>query len=302
MRIVVTGGSGRLGRSVLHALTARGHEVLNADLRPTPGTEFFGVDLTNAGDAYQAITHIDAEAVVHLAALAVPLQHPEQMLLSTNVATTFNVYQAALDLGVRTVINAGSPSAVGYGAPMQWLPRYLPLDEDHPLEPWHAYSFSKQLSEEVMRYFVRRAGNQLQTFTVRPCFVVAPEEWQDDAPAQGGGSIRTRLENPDLAVASLFNYVDARDAAELIVRLLDRADTIASGEIFYAGAADALATEPLAELLPQYYPEIAEMASALGGTRPAFSTRKAERLLGWQAQYSWRTELPNSDRRIEVVG
>lgn len=291
MRVVVTGGSGRLGRSVLHALTERGHHVVNADLQPSGGVEFICADLRNAGDAYHAITYASAEALVHLAALTVPFQHLEQILLSTNVSTTFNVFQAAYDLGVRTVVNVGSPSAVGYGRTRCWAPRYLPIDEDHPLEPWHAYSLSKQLGEEFLRFFVRKDPGRMRAFTVRPCFVVTPEEWRDDIPMQDGKSIRDRLENPALASTTLFNYVDARDAAELIALLVEGAADVPNGAVFYAGAADALSREPLAELLPFYYPATAELASCLTGSTPAFCTAKATRLLGWQPRHSWRTEI-----------
>ena len=291
VRVVVTGGSGRLGRSVVPALVERGHQVVNADLQPAGAGAFLRTDLRNAGDAYHAITYASAEAVVHLAALTVPFQQLEQILLSANVGTTFNVFQAAYDLGVRTVVNVSSPSAVGYGHSRSWAPRYLPIDEDHPLEPWHAYSLSKQLGEEVMRFFVRKDPARLRAFTVRPCFVVAPEEWRHDVRAHDGASVHDRLANPALASTSLFNYVDARDVAELIAILLERAGDVPNGEVFHAGAADALTREPLAELLPFYYPETAELAACLTGSTPAFSTDKATRMLGWQPRHSWRVEL-----------
>ncbi|MCQ0014291.1 hypothetical protein [Actinomadura madurae] len=54
---------------------------------------------------------------------------------------------------------------------------------------------------------------------------------------------------------------------------------------------DALAREPLAELLPRFVPQARELAASLTGTAPAFSSAKAGRLLGWTAKRSWRTEL-----------
>jgi nucleoside-diphosphate-sugar epimerase len=57
------------------------------------------------------------------------------------------------------------------------------------------------------------------------------------------------------------------------------------------GAADALATEPLATLLPRFVPGSAALAAGLTGTSPAFSIAKAKRLLGWEPKRTWRTEL-----------
>ena len=42
-------------------------------------------------------------------------------------------------------------------------------------------------------------------------------------------------------------YVDARDVADFLDVLLQKMDTIPNGETFFVGAADALATAPLAE-------------------------------------------------------
>jgi hypothetical protein len=90
---------------------------------------------------------------------------------------------------------------------------------------------------------------------------------------------------------SLFNYIDARDASDLVLTLLDRLPDLPNGEVFFAGAADALAREPLAELLPRINPATAGLAAGLTGSAPAFSSAKAGRLLGWQAKRSWRTEI-----------
>lgn len=292
MRVVVTGGSGRLGRSVVRELAAAGHTVLNADLQRSPGdpsARFMPVDLTELSQAIGAIHAHRAEAVVHLAALPEPLLYPEEVTFRNNTLATFNVFQAAAVLGVRRVVYAGSPSVNGWGRP-GWQPRYLPVDEAHPAQPWHAYHLSKLFGEQMADAFHRQTNGALRCVTVRPCFVVAPEEWTSAALSQGGGTIRDRLDDPARAGLSLFNYVDARDAAQLFRLALEHAD-LPDGEIFYAGAADALARAPLAELVPAIYPQAADMAKALTGTRPGVSIEKARRVLGYQPRYSWRTEL-----------
>lgn len=300
MRIVVTGGSGRLGRSVVRELVEHGHVVLNADRANYPddlASRFMPVELGELGQVYGAIQAIEAEAVVHLAALPEPLLYPEEVTFRNNVMGNFNVFQAAANAAVTTVVYAGSPNANGYGLP-GWLPDYLPLDEDHPVKPWHAYQLTKIFGEQMGDAFYRQTGGRLRTITVRPCFVVSPEEWNGTAPSQGGGSVRDRLNDAARAGSSLFNYVDARDAAQLY-RLAVEATDLPSGEVFYAGAADALARSPLAELVPRIYPGTEEMAATLTGTRPGISIEKARRVLGYEPRYSWRGELVDQSEAAE---
>jgi hypothetical protein len=57
------------------------------------------------------------------------------------------------------------------------------------------------------------------------------------------------------------------------------------------GAADALASAPLSELMPQFLPGSSQLAAGLEGSSPAFSIAKARELLGWEPRRSWRTEL-----------
>ena len=70
MKILVTGGSGRIGRYVVRDLMQAGHQVTRVDLVPAavPGVRSFLVDLTDAGQVYQALARAQAEAVIHLGA------------------------------------------------------------------------------------------------------------------------------------------------------------------------------------------------------------------------------------------
>jgi nucleoside-diphosphate-sugar epimerase len=212
------------------------------------------------------------------------------VIYRTNTALAYNVNQAAVDLGVPTVVTASSPTVMGYGCPAGWSPRYLPLDEEHPARPWNAYGQSKLAAEGVMQMFAAQYGDRVRLSACRPCFVIAPEEW-DGAPTQQGHTVRERIEDPRHGAVSLFNYVDARDATDFVGTLLARSHDIPNGEIFFVGAQDALADAPLAELLPRYSGVDPPLAAGLTGSSPAFSVAKAQRLLGWAAKRSWRTEL-----------
>lgn len=288
MRILVTGSAGRLGRSVYMDLEARGHDVVGIDLSTRAGSCDLEVDLLDAAATHSAMARTKPHAVVHLAGLPTPFGQPEQVLFAVNTQSTFHVCQAAAVFGVKTVLCASSPTVIGYGNPKGWTPSYLPLDEAHPTQPWHGYGMSKLAIESIVRGFAVQQGDATRFFSFRPCYVVAPEEWEPGAPTQLGHTMAQRLRDPSLAAVSLFNYIDARDAASLVAAICDRAGSLPNGECFFASADDALAIEPLAELLPRYVPATAPFAADLSGTCGAFSNAKATELLGWKPAHSWR--------------
>jgi UDP-glucose 4-epimerase len=290
MRIIVTGGSGRLGQSVVRRLSELGHDVLSIDREPVgdlPARQQT-LDLLDHAATTGLMATERPDAVVHLAAIAVPFSAPEGTILATNSALTFNVLDAASAAGTGRVLAASSPTVIGYGSPTTWEPRYLPLDEAHPTRPWNAYALSKLGIENTVAMFARQRGNTTRFGSFRPCFVISPEEWHG-ALTQQGHTVVERLNDPSLAAVSLFNYLDARDAADFVACWLENASLADNGDVFFVGADDALATRPLAELLPRYLP--GADASALTGTLPAFSSAHAERVLGWRPTRSWRTEL-----------
>lgn len=287
MRIALTGAAGRLGRSVARSLSDSGHVVVPIDRALAPD-EGESVDLTDRAAAEAALRRSRPDAVVHLAAIAVPFSAPEHTIFTVNTAMAHAVLEAAVAVGASRVLVASSPTVLGYG-PRDWDPKALPLDETTPRVPSNAYALSKVCIEETVASFARRErGVRFGAF--RPCYVISPEEW-DGAPTQQGHTVLERLERPELAAVSLFNYVDARDVGAFVEAWLD-ADEAPSGATYIVGAADSLAAGSVAELLPRFHPGTAPYAAALAPGDPVFSSEAAARDLGWRPQRSWRTELP----------
>src|SRR5690606_7796843 len=291
MRVLVTGGSGRLGRSVVAVLADRGHEVTSVDLVDGPcpdGVRGVVADLLDDDARARVFAEARPEGVVHLAGIAVPFARPDLEILDINTRLAWAVLTDAVACGARCAVAASSPTVFGYNTP-SWRPRYLPLDEEHPVAPWHAYGLSKLIIEETVRAVARTSGDCVVA-TVRPGYVIAPEEWEG-APTQQGHTVAERLANPELAAVSLFNYIDARDAGELFALILEHPERVANGQVFHAIAEDPLATRPLRELLPQFHPTTAGLAETLADSQAAFSSTAAFKALGWRARRQWRTEL-----------
>lgn len=295
-RIFVTGGSGRLGRSVVAGLAQAGHDVVSVDRDAVPaellpdGVVQETADLLAPGEALRLLRHAQPDAVIHLAAIAVPFSAPEDVIFSTNTGLAFAVISAATELGIGKIVTASSPTVLGYGCPAGWLPPSFPLDERTPPKPWNAYALSKLIAEQTVQMFAAAQGEKIRYAAFRPCFVISPEEWEG-APTQQGHTLAERLAEPALSAPALFNYVDARDVADFLDLLLQKMEDIPNGETFFVGAPDALATAPLAELMPKFLPGSEALSAGLTGTSPAFSIAKARELLGWQPKRTWRTEL-----------
>ncbi len=295
-KVIITGGSGRLGRAVVAGFAAAGHEVVSLDRgspeEPVPGVDYRSIDLMNAEATHLAFKEISPQAVVSLAAMAVPFMAPEEVLLQTNATIAHNVTSAAVESGATRVVLASSPSIMGYGSPGGWVPEKLPLDENETPRPWHAYGLSKYVAEQIAAMFAAKMGPQstVKFASFRPCFVIAEEEW-DGALTQQGHTVAERLQDPKLSAPALFNYVDARDVADFLLLLLERFDRVENGAVFFVGAKDAMATRPLSEIIPEIYPELSSLATGLTGDSPAFSIDKAREVIGWEPKRSWRSEL-----------
>lgn len=295
-RTLVTGGAGRLGRSVVEVLAASGRHVISLDRATAPGlpAEQIELDLLDAAARSEAFDAARPDEVVHLAAIPAPFHAPDAETYAVNTTLAFGVLEDTLRVGAGKLLCASSPTVIGYGAPSGWQLASLPIDERHPVAPWNGYALSKVAVEDLMRMAARRDGHRLRAGSFRPCYVIAPEEWAGAA-TQQGHTIRERLDRPELSAVALFNYLDARDAGGFVVAWLDHADELPGGEVFFVGAADALVRGPVAAAVATHLPNVAGLASGLGDADPLFSIARAEELLGWHPRRSWRTELTEGE-------
>ena len=149
-KIVVTGGSGRLGQFVIRELLAHRYEVLSLDRVP-PREKLcpaWIADLRHAGDLFEAAK--GAYGIIHLGAYQAPNLAPDAEIFNNNVTSTYNLLRAAADSGVKKVVIASSTAAFGFiYAKNLWAPDYLPLDESHPSKPQDSYGLSKVVGEQI---------------------------------------------------------------------------------------------------------------------------------------------------------
>lgn len=291
-RVLVTGGAGRLGRSVVIALANAGLDVVSLDRSTLEGlpARQIEIDLLDPQATAEAFREIAPTAVIHLAAIAVPGALPDPQVFDINTRLVWSVLDATVSSGAGALLVASSPTVIGYGSPSGWRPSYLPLDESHPVAPWNGYAASKVAVEQIVQMAVRRDGERVRFGVFRPCYVIAPEEWSG-ALTQQGHTIADRLANPALSAVALFNYVDARDAAAFVLAWLKQANDIPNGEVFFVGAADSLVEAPVSAALSSLVPGTEDAAGGLADDAAVFSSTHAEELLGWRATRSWRTEL-----------
>ncbi|MCC7368526.1 MAG: NAD(P)-dependent oxidoreductase [Chloroflexi bacterium] len=281
MRIVITGGSGRIGRWVVRELLARDHEITIFDRVP-PSEQPAGVryklgECEDLGAVYDVLRGHDA--VIHLAAIPSNQVHPYPTVFRTNVISTYHVAEAAGRLGMKKLVAASSINALGITmAERPFNPTYLPIDEEHPRLAQDAYSLTKLLDEEILAAMTRRTG--LPTIGIRPPLM------QYGEPEKERETVRARVDNPDLASRVMWVYCDVRDLAQGFRLAVE--DTTLENETFFITADDALARQPLADLLPRYFPGTEEMAKGLTGTSPAVVSTKAKRLLGYRPEHSWQ--------------
>jgi nucleoside-diphosphate-sugar epimerase len=277
MMVVVTGAAGLLGNHVAGALRRAGHEVRGVDIAPAAAGEppVLRADLTRLGEAIEALA--GAEAVVHAAAIPRPVGVTAEVVFRTNVLAAYNVVDAAVLHGARRLVSASSFSVLGFPFnPSPLRPRYLPVDEAHPLAPQEAYGLSKLATEEIVAAATRRSD--LAAVSLRMPWIQTPASFAlDVAPRRG---------DPRIAAANLWSYIDIRDAAAAFLAALER--PLEGHAALYISAPDTFMEQETLSLVKAGFGEI-ELRSPLPGHAPLLDATAAERLLGVRAVHSWRS-------------
>ena len=294
-RIMVTGGSGRLGSFVVDELLPD-YQVTVLDLSPPKqGVAFIEADIEVRASLAEAFTGIDA--VIQLAALDMGVDAEEDRFFRVNVQGLWNVLEFAESAGVRRTVVCSSVSALNISR--RHPPRYLPVDVDHPARPVHAYGISKLAGEVVAEAFSRRSA--MEVFCLRPAFIVRDpavhglatliaeaDGTRPPTPAADPAWEPQRKERPGSR-----SFVSPGDTARCFRAALEA--EVPEFDIFHVVAADTYSALDTIEVVRREFgndPEI--RAPGLYATDPRasiYDIAHTRDVLGWQPRERWSDVL-----------
>ncbi|HDX9591114.1 TPA: NAD-dependent epimerase/dehydratase family protein [Bacillus pseudomycoides] len=159
MKVLVTGGAGFIGSHIVESLLENNVETVVVDNLTTgykenilPQTTFYYFDIRDPNiDKIFMIEKPDF--VIHQAAQVSVQESLKQPFYdcSENVMATINILQSCIKYNVKKMIYASTAAVYGD-------PKYLPVDENHPLNPVSFYGLSKLTSETYTQLFAKIYG------------------------------------------------------------------------------------------------------------------------------------------------
>jgi nucleoside-diphosphate-sugar epimerase len=293
MRVVVTGGSGRLGHYIVRELLTHGHAVSSLDaVQPTECLcPTYNVDLGKFDLLLDYFKNIDS--LVHLARIRFPYTETgfnavkqrwefndiggDVERFNQNVAVANNVLAAAQACGVKRIVSGSSLAVYGLYYPAgEVAPDYLPIDELHPRRPQDPYGLSKLVVEELCEAAARRSNAQIATLRFSGIYTEA------HAPL-----LRERKKNPIIrGTGALWSYIDVRDAARAC-RLAVEAN-FTGHEALNICAPTTIMDTPTRELVRRYLPQVKKVRDGLDGNWCGYAAEKAQAMLGFHARHPFR--------------
>jgi nucleoside-diphosphate-sugar epimerase len=272
MRIAVTGGNGDMGCNLIPYLLEHNHRVVSIDRAVSStcilGADYLIADTRNFGEFTASIRGCDA--LIHLAAIRSPLNHPDPVVYADNTISSYNALSAASALGIKRVCLASSINAIGGAYSRSPHYDYFPVDEQHSTYTDDPYSLSKWVLEQQADAFARRY-EWMTIASLRP-------HWLLDSRDQAVENTATQKE---LSTRHLWAYTLLGEASRAI--LLSISADFTGHEVFYIVAPQTASAQPSLELARQNYPNV-EIRGDLSNHTGFFNCEKATRLLGWKHQ------------------
>jgi nucleoside-diphosphate-sugar epimerase len=273
LTVVVTGGSGRIGRFVVRHLVSRGHQVINLDRRQSPDglARFAYVDLADRAQVQPWLAQ--ADAVIQLGEIthqSAPFSPDHIYAHNTRAAAV--VMQTAADLKLRCAIYTSSCQVYGCWDYPIVAPQHLPFDETHPLRPQNVYALSKTANEHYCQWLSKASALSIAIFRL-PWVVdheLGDHHWRWIASGRDGFD-------------GLGTYVHASDVAVAYAQAIENPRP--GCEAYHLVAPDTADLVPIAEHmkslkdwppLPPNWPPFKSLVV----------TDKARAHLGWEAKWS----------------
>ena len=255
MKVLITGIEGFVGPYLADLLLKKGHEVYGSfftEIRkdnsypiPTANVKKIHLDVTDKSETERVIKEICPEEIYHLAGFSSVKQswdNPE-LCWKINVEGTKNLLDAVLAAGISPRILIVSSAEV-YGTP-----RYLPIDEKHPLNPDNPYAKSRVAQEKLALEYVKKGIDAVIVRSFNhtgpgqlPVFVCSDFAHQITRIEKG-------LQEPVIKVGDLTvkrDFTDVRDIVRAYALALEKCD---SGEIYNVCSETAYSIKEILDIL-----------------------------------------------------
>jgi NAD dependent epimerase/dehydratase len=298
-KILITGSDGFIGSHLTEALVRMGCDVravvyynsFNSwgwlDESPEDIKKELDVFAGDVRDPYgmkKAMQNCDI--VFHLAALiAIPYSyHSPDTYIDTNIKGTLNILQAAKELNVEKVIHTSTSEVYGTA-------RYVPIDEEHPLQGQSPYSATKIGADQIALSFYRSFNTPVSI--IRPFNTYGPRQ----SARAVIPTIITQIAagQRELRLGSLhptrdFNYID--DTVKGFIAVAESEKSL--GEVINIGSNYEVSIGDLVQTITDIMKVEIEIKTDDDRLRPEKSeverlwadNKKAVQLTSWQPEYA----------------
>jgi NAD dependent epimerase/dehydratase len=251
-RILVTGADGFIGSHLTEMLVERGAKV-KALSQYNSFNDWGWLEDVDCLDDIEVLTgdvrdpHYcksmakDIDLIFHLAALiAIPYSYiAPDSYIDTNIKGTLNICQAALDNSCERVIHTSTSEVYGTA-------KYVPIDEQHPLQPQSPYSASKIGADAIAMSFYHALN--LPVTIARPFNTYGPRQSARAVIPTIISQIATgkkRIHLGDTSPTRDFTYVT--DTCRGLIALAECDDSV--GETVNIGSNNEISIEKVFELI-----------------------------------------------------
>jgi len=250
--ILVTGGSGFLGKEICHQLKGFGYEVVDISIDPEPrdGITTIRADISHFEPLEDIFRTQKFSTILHLAALLTTRsnQYPDQAF-KTNILGSYNLMELARRFEVKRFVYASSFSAIGHGHTEE-----IPADESILPTPDNFYGETKRFVEKLglsyaQKYHLPFIAGRLGVL-VGAGKPIASSAWRMDIfnMLKTGGTIETKFK-PNVILA----FSEVKETAQAFATLVKAEKP---QHAIYHLPHDSMTMEQLTDILQGLQPEI----------------------------------------------
>lgn len=299
MRILVTGGSGFLGRHMVARLRELGHAVRILDISDAPwrptDIDFVPGTTTDERTLKDAVS--ECNAVVHLASTTIPKtsNNDPQLDAKSNLVGTLMLLDASVSAGVRRVVFASSGGTV-YGETHK-----AKVDESHLTDPICAYGIVKLAVEKYLTLYHRLHG--LESVSLRISNLYGEHQRPDTGLGVITSFCHKAIANEPLEVwgdgTVSRDFVYVGDVVDAFVRALQCDVACLTANV---GSGTSVSLNTIIEIISRLMHREVETrfvaARSFDVKRTCLDVGLAERVLGWRPETSLETGI---SRVIEAI-